>query len=66
MTPETQRECFFGGMLSISSNFARGSYITTAVLLTALSKIILEVLSSIKTFMDWVLGKTGLYLVIVS
>ncbi|KAE9074166.1 hypothetical protein PF010_g24783 [Phytophthora fragariae] len=66
MTPETQRECFFGGMLSTSSNFARGSYITTAVLLTALSKIILEVLASIKTFMDWVLGKTGLYLVIVS
>ncbi|KAE8905097.1 hypothetical protein PF008_g10688 [Phytophthora fragariae] len=66
MTPETQCECFFGGMLSISSNFARGSYITTAVLLTALSKIILEVLASIKTFMDWVLGKTGLYLVIVS
>ncbi|RLN58118.1 hypothetical protein BBJ28_00001345 [Nothophytophthora sp. Chile5] len=73
--------CFFGiGTLSMPSNFARAGpvYATIAMLLmafaniyatVALSRVMLVAPSSVKTFTDvgdWVLGRTGRYLVIVS
>ncbi|KAG6577890.1 Amino Acid/Auxin Permease (AAAP) Family [Phytophthora cinnamomi] len=73
--------CFFGiGTLSMPSNFARAGpvYATIAMLLMAfaniyatiaLSKVMLVAPASVKTFTDvgdWVFGKTGRYLVIVS
>ncbi|ETP35732.1 hypothetical protein F442_16185 [Phytophthora nicotianae P10297] len=73
--------CFFGiGTLSMPSNFARAGpvYGTIAMLLMAfaniyatiaLSRVMLVAPKSVKTFTDvgdWVFGKTGRYLVIVS
>ncbi|OWY99120.1 Amino Acid/Auxin Permease [Phytophthora megakarya] len=73
--------CFFGiGTLSMPSNFARAGpvYATIAMMLMAfaniyatiaLSKVMLVAPASVRTFTDvgdWVLGKTGRYLVIVS
>ncbi|RLN26993.1 hypothetical protein BBO99_00001903 [Phytophthora kernoviae] len=73
--------CFFGiGTLSMPSNFARAGpvYATIAMMLmafaniyatVALSKVMLVAPASVKTFTDvgdWVFGKTGRYLVIVS
>ncbi|EEY54704.1 amino acid/auxin permease-like protein [Phytophthora infestans T30-4] len=73
--------CFFGiGTLSMPSNFARAGpvYGTIAMALMAfsniystiaLSRVMLVAPKSVKTFTDvgdWVFGKTGRYLVIVS